>query len=285
MPVCSRIDLRTVNCALLGCLIAAIALALPACGGGGNATPTGNDALVQEWKELSKAGFQGLNARRGQEITAELAKSGTAGLSPILDALGDPQGDPVAKVLAVMCLTQYISPDMAPRLLEMTREGQETTSRACAAHLLGFVQTPEAKQRMKELALDKERRVMMEASLALLMNGDPDTLKRVPELWNDKETTERERTQLINVLPEAHARECLDIVKAAAQNADLEMPARIKAVTILGRIGDASVLDALNACAEKDPFPEIKSLAANAAEAVKARTQAPAAPPATPPSS
>lgn len=235
------------------------------------------DALVQEWKSIPKAGYQGMQTKRAEAISAELAKSGMAGLSPILDVLGDAKGDPVSKVLAVMCLTPYLSPEFAPRLLEMTREDQETTTRVCATHLLSFLTPPEVQQRIKELVNDKERRVKMEASLALMMNNDADVLKHVAELWKNPETTASERSQMMLVFPEQHAPEYMDLIKEAAKDENLEIPARTKAVSILGRIGDASVLDVLTTCAEKDPYPNMRSLAQNAVEAIKARTQAPGA--------
>ncbi len=230
---------------------------------------------MEDWMALTKAGFSNLDVQSAVAITQRLAESGPEGLNPILDVLGDPAGDPVAKILAVISLTSQINPAMQSRLIEFTQEGKETTTRACSAHLLGLLKTPEAEKRVKELYTDKERRVRVEASLMLIMKGDPEALGQIMPLWNDPAMSARDKTQLILMIPDAHVREHLDLFKTVMGDMSLEADARLRAVTVLGHLGDASVLEMLSAAAEKDTDNDVRELAKSALDAVKARLHSP----------
>lgn len=249
---------------------------LAACGGQEPVIQTTPVNYMQDWMALAKAGFANLDVQSAITITQRLAESGPDGLNPIVEVLGDPAGDPVAKVLAVICLTSQINPAMQPRLMEFTQEDKEVTTRACSTHLLGLLKTPEAEKRLKELFNDKERRVWVEASLMLIKRGDAEALTRVRTLWTDPEMSARDKTQLILMIPNVHVKEYLDIFKAVMSDMSLEANARIRAATVLGHLGDASIIDVLNMAAEKDTDNEVRALAKSAADAIKARAQSPA---------
>ncbi|HPO13235.1 MAG TPA: HEAT repeat domain-containing protein [Candidatus Hydrogenedentes bacterium] len=248
---------------------------LSACGGQEPVVQTTPVNYMQDWMALTKAGFANLDVQSAITITQRLAESGPDGLNPIMDVLGDPAGDPVAKVLAVICLTSKINPSMQPRLLEFTQENKEVTTRACSTHLLGLLKTPEAEKRLKELFNDKERRVRFEASLMLIMHGESEAMPRIQELWNDPEMSARDKTQLILMIPDTKVSEHLDIFKTVMTDMSLEANARMRAATILGHLGDTSVIDVLNSAAEKDTDNDVRTLAKSAADAIKARAQAP----------
>lgn len=254
------------------------------CAGCGSSEPAAPDPvamradLMRAWMELPKAGSANLDVGSACIIAQRLAQSGPEGLAPLLDVLGDPQGDPVAKVLAVISLTPVMTPAMAPRLIEFTREGQETTTRACAANLLATLDLPEAVTRMRELCGDKEQRVRVAAQLAMISRRDPEQIGQIAALWQDPSTNPSQRTQLILVLPDTNEQDYLSIFAEAVVNQELEPVARKRAAAALGRLGDAAALASLERCAASDPDPEVVSLATTAIEALKARTAEEAAP-------
>ena len=230
------------------------------------------EELMRLWRELPKAGADSLDAVTATYIAQQLAASGPEGLKPLLDVLEDPEGDPVAKVLVVISLTPHLRPELAPRLLGMTAEGNETTSRACATHLLGLMNLPEVTARMRELLQDQERRVRLSAAIVMIMRQDPEVLARVAEFWNDPEVTPQERLQIVLSLPDSSLQQYLTLFAEAVVDAGMDAAGRRHALTVLGRLGDASVLPALQTCAEKDPEESLRLLAQQAIEAVQSRT-------------
>jgi len=253
------------------------AAAFIGCGSSEPAPPNPVDMqadLMRAWLELPKAGSANLDVGSASIIAQRLAESGPEGLTPLLDVLGDPQGDPVAKVLVVISLTPLVSPAMAPRLIEFTQESQETTTRACAANLLAKLDLPEALGRMRELCRDKEQRVRVAAQLAMISRRDPEQIGQITALWQDPMTNPAQRTQLILVLPDTNEQDYLSIFSEAVVNQELESVARKRAAAVLGRLGDTSALAPLERCAGSDPDPEVVSLASTAIEAVKARMAA-----------
>jgi len=115
----------------------------------------------------------------------------------------------------------------------------------------------------------------VEAALMLIMKGDPEALGQIMPLWNDPEMSARDKTQLILMIPDAHVREYLDLFKTVMGDMSLEADARLRAVTVLGHVGDASVLEVLSAAAEKDTDNDVRELAKSARDAVNARLQSP----------
>jgi HEAT repeat protein len=230
------------------------------------------EELVDAWKRLPAAGRDNLDVQTAKIIGMKLAENGVEGLRPIFDALGDPQGDPLAKVLAVITVTAVLieKPELKPQLegdlLRLTEAGQETSTRSCAAHLLGhYVETPAADARMRALLKDPEVRVRHAATLACIARQFPEAMAELDAFWKDPETTPEERTQFLLVLPDdaRHTR----FFKEGALDEKVDLASRLHAVSVLARSGDASVLDALGRLAETAQEPELRQ-SAGAAKAV-----------------
>lgn len=230
------------------------------------------EELVDAWKRLPAAGKDNLDVQTAKIIGMKLAEDGAAGLQPIFEAMGDPQGDPLAKVLAVITVTAVLieKPELKPQLegelLRLTAAGQETSTRSCAAHLLGhYVETPAADARMRELLQDPELRVRHAATLACIARQFPEAMANLDAFWKDPETTPEERTQFLLVLPEdaRHTR----FFKEGALDDKVDLASRLHAVSVLARSGDASVLDALGHIAETAEDVELRH-SASAAKAV-----------------
>lgn len=241
--------------------------------------PPGDDpkveALMLAWQELAKADFAELDVPRAMMLVQRMAELGPDGLTALLDLLGEENTPPVAKVLVVMSITPFIQVEHGPRLIALTQPDRETTTRACATHLLGFINTPQAEARLRELSQDPERRVRVEALLVRIMKGDRAALAKARDVWRDPETNERERTQLLLMIPEAEAAQFLDLFTEALSHPDLELLSLRHAVSMLGRAGTPSAVPALRACASSETVdPDLRALANSAADAIVARAQA-----------
>lgn len=232
------------------------------------ATP---EQLVDAFKQIAARGAGNWDLQSAQNIVIGL-KASPRGVDPLLDIVGDPQADKLAKVLAVICLSPEITPEMAPRLTEFTQPDKDATTRACATHLLGLVKTPEADARMQALIGDPEHTVRSAAILVLgAFRNDPAALAELPALWQDAETTNDDRNQILNMVSEEQVREHQELFKDALANQDLNIKARERLATVLGMVGDEAVLEVLDKVAAEDPHDSVKVMARGAADAIRAR--------------
>lgn len=232
---------------------------LAACGGRDAApvAPSGPDpeapeGLLAAWRDIPLAGADTMDVEQALRIARRLNDLGESGLFPLLDILADPDESPPAKVLAVICLTPFLKEGYAARLEAMMQPGQETTTRACAVHLLGRLARPDTLFKVKELFDDSERRVRVAAILVVMLHGDPDAVQLAADLWKDKESDARDRTQIVLGFPDMYAAAHLEIFTEALCDRELEHAARMRAVSLLGALGGETALQPLRACLESE---------------------------------
>lgn len=257
-------------CALL------LALVLPGLGCGGT-PPETRETTVEEyldrWFLAAAGGSANLDLATATAITDTLIRRDPRNLQLFFNILADDATDPVAKLLAMLCLMPYLDPDMTPLIVEMTQPGFETTTRACAAHMLGVLDSRTAEARLRELLEDPERRVRMAAALVLLTRDDEEILAQVETFWADPETTDPEREQMVLVLLGREHAEFLGIYEEAARIPDLSPAARERIIEFLGRHGQASSIAALDALAEEAAESSIRDMARVTADALRARLE------------
>lgn len=196
-------------------------------------------------------------------------------LDLLFATLGDAAANPKAKLLAVVSLTPLLRPEMTTQLAALTESDRETTTRACAAKLLGFIDDDGARARLRGLMNDAERRVRVTALLMLARAHDAQAVEALPALWADPETTTADRVELVLSLPDETSAKFEGIYKEAAVNHELDPEIRIRSVTALGEIGGPAASAVLERCAAEDPIPAVREMARAAADAIAARAAAP----------
>jgi HEAT repeat protein len=232
---------------------------------------------MSAYRQIASQGVDNLDVASAHTIVQRL-KETPEGLDPLLDLLEDPNANPVAKVLTVISMAKEVTPEMAPRLIGMTQPSHETTTRACATHLLAHLKAPEAQTRVRELLSDSEHRVRAAAIMALgALQQDPEVIAQLPSMWAAPETTAADKDQILLMLPEEHVRQNLNVYKDALLDHSLEPKSRERLAVILGRVGNASVLDVLEKAAEEDPVDFVRVMARGAVGAIEAREAAAAA--------
>ncbi len=246
-------------------------------GDGGMALPEEGarlQTLLAQWRKLPEAGAHQMNIPAAIQIMTELQGYGyEKGVKPIVAALGAPESTPAARVLATICLTPILSEEMLPQLIAFSKPGQDTTARACAARLLGSMALPEAQEQVHALMDDAEPRVKVAAMLILVRGKDPEVLKRIDELWTLTESDIRARQELLMALPMEQSASFLAYYAKALNNVLMDSSIRMHCATLMGRVGGAEVLPALDQCAAQDSDPAVREVAKNAAAAVRARTE------------
>ena len=246
---------------------------------GASATPDtsgARDKLMAEWLELAKTSTrENPEIDRTSEIAGKLAELGWAAFGPLLDLVADPQSEPTIKVLAALSIRENLTVEMVPRIIQMTEEENEPTTRACAAELLGFIPEESAKKRLGQLKNDKERRVRFLAYRGLVNQDVQDTQARedLQELWRQPDATPEERGHIVLALINGPVFDSVWLLKEAVLDQEIAVQARLPAVRMLGRLGDEGCLDALTSCLEKDPNEEVRAAAENGIAAIKERPE------------
>ena len=237
-------------------------------------TSGARDKLVAEWLELAKASTrENPKIAETSEVAGKLAGLGWAALAPLLDLMADPQSDPATKVLATLSIRENLTVEMVPRIIQMTQEGNEATTRACATDVLGFVREESAQRRLAELKNDKERRVRFLAYRGLVIQDVENMQARedLQELWRQPDATPEERGHIVLALINGPVLDSTWLLKEAVLDQEIAVQARLLAVRMLGRVGDEGCIEALTACLEKDPDEGVRAAAENAIASIKER--------------
>jgi HEAT repeat protein len=230
------------------------------------------DALLAQWMELAKTATRDkTNVEEGAAIAQKLAEQGPDALQPIIDVLADKASTPFAKALAAMSLRGNLDAKQVPRLLALLQPENDPTTRVCATSLLSLIQGPEVDTALDGLKADSNRQVRFQATRAMAMRGSPDGRKALGELWKQPETTQAERSDIINVLSFGSVSDSLNLFHEAARDPKLDEPTRVVAIQLLGRAGNQTSLAVLTECAEKDASEKVRAAAKTAVQALNER--------------
>lgn len=233
--------------------------------------PVTPEDLFVQWREIPEAGHEFMDIGRAIVIANALAQQGPDGLEPILDVLASPEEDPVAKMLAVICLSSHMNESFLPRLLELSEPGHESITRGGAIHLLGAFPDGEVQARLRESMTDDDKHVSKVATFVLLRRGDIDAFERTLALWDGNDISVHDRNEIILALPDAQASRHLRLFEEALCNRDLDVPARKRAIQTVGALGDSEALPLLEACLDRETNAELRTALEYAVRALQSR--------------
>jgi HEAT repeat protein len=218
------------------------------------------EELMAQWHDLAAAPFEEMDEQSAQIIATKLAAK-PGGKEALLAVLADPASTPQAKILAMISLQPVLTPDMEPRLAELTQPTQDPTTRATALQLLGAFDSDFARKRISDLLDDDAHTIRVTALALLLEAGRFDVLDRVDDLLADPATTNQDRARLISVLPATYYQTNPEVFFEALKNEALPPPVRAQAAGVLAFAGDDAAVAALRDAAENDPDETVRELA------------------------
>ena len=239
------------------------------------AAPRSPEELMKCWLEVAQTATNTTYSAECREITEELAKHGPEALQPLLTIIGDKEQEPRIRVIAVTCLQGLVKPAMVDTLKQLTAADQEATTRACATHLLGSLPTKEVLDFLRTLTDDPERRVRFSALRGLASAWDDAGREGLAKYFDDPEVTQEEREE-IGVVFGISIKEdplTLKVLSRVVQDMEITPSTRKLAIGVLGHMGDASVIPALESAAQNETDKDNAELAASAAEAIKERLE------------
>lgn len=227
--------------------------------------------LMQQWQSLIQPTFKETDVPTALAIAQRLSLHGDKGLEPLFQVLENDRSSPVAKVVAGICLMQYLKEQHEPRVLSLLGPERDATTRAAATQLLAQFSSPTAVAKIRELLDDKEHRVRATALVILLQRGEPSALERVAALLQEQETSQGDKESVALSIPIGQEGRFLDLYKEIAQGRQYSKQARQRAITVLGQSADDSVLAILEQIAGTEEDANLKTLAQSAVDALKSR--------------
>ncbi len=286
-----RITSRNVKHWGIGSAIAFfVCMVLPGCGESGNdtvapteesvtqATEPDADALFAEWKRAIAEPADSPNSSQHQMLATVVVSKDPEKAGDMVDLLTDPETSPESMLRILASLEVLLNPDITQQLLSLTEPDVDPAVRSGVTMLLAQAQDPVVVERFRELKEDPERRVRFAALNALMIHGDPEARAALREMYFEVDTPQpfRERIALtFGLSPEG---DDVPLLADAAQRED--MPEDVVAVIVaaLAMSGDPAALPALAHCAEGDYADDIKAIARDGMEVIKAANSTPSDP-------
>lgn len=244
-------------------------------------TDTGTDeqqmALAKEWFKAAKE-YTGLQSdpEPAREIARQLAPLAPDALLPILDLMGAAESSPYIRVLAVQCVSPFMTPEYMTRLGRLLGSSKDQTVRACAATLLGKIDDPGIAPMLQKLVDDPEteRRVSFSARVGLARWGDEGVRQELCDLFSAPTSTIDEMDQVLRLLLENPEKGDLPTLAEAIRSEVVLPTLKMESVLALGRMGDASSLDSLRQALEKPLDDASRSVFESAIAAIEEREKA-----------
>jgi len=231
------------------------------------------EQLMEQWLKVVKdATPDAASINEAATLASQIAVADRSAYAPMLGILADPASTPAAKVASTVSLRFFAQPSMIARLTELSKTGQEATTRACATELLGAIPGQETDTLLGQLKTDPERRVRFTA-LKAIASRNPEARKDLQEYWRLPDVTKREKAAIVQTLAVGPISDSLGIFQEAILDTQLEESVRLQAVQLLAQVGDKSMVDALTQCAEKDPSEQVRTAAKAGVDAINSRKE------------
>lgn len=236
-----------------------------------SANSVNTDDLWAQWHAIAVVDPTARNVEEAVRLTSLLAKE-EDGLLPMVSLVSDMSVPAQQKIFATICLTTQRD-QLAPfesQLRAGSAEGVVVETRKFSTHLLGLLDTPGALAAMDTLLEDSDRSVR-EAAMGVLLTFHPErVVDRIQPFWDAPETTPAIRDQVVLGMPPQLVEQFLDIFSDAVNDTSLSPTARMKAVSVLGQLGDAQHIDVLERCMSNDPDAAVQARARGAVALLRA---------------
>lgn len=234
------------------------------------AIPSDPSAMFAQWKEtVSKPDKLGTSMAH-VELALALHDKAPEYVGKMVDLLVDPATSPQTRQIIWISLEVAQTPEVIPRLLDLTKPEVDAAIRTEAVIMLKTVSDPAVSTRLHELTKDPERRVRMAAIMMLSEGGDKDMRAALQDYYFTEDLPVEHRDRIVQSLALNPDSSDIKVYGAAANDALLPEFSRRVAVGGLGRLAEPACLEPLQQCVNNgDTPPQLKEEAAYAVKLVQ----------------
>ncbi|MCC6794068.1 MAG: HEAT repeat domain-containing protein [Candidatus Hydrogenedentes bacterium] len=215
------------------------------------------------------------------QLAADLKERAPELVPQMVDLMLDPATTPESRFLIMNSLEVAQTPELYPRLLDLTKPEVDPSIRTGVVIMLKNATEPSVVARIRELVNDPERRVKLAAMMVLSETGDKPARAVLQEYYFTEGLPAEHRARIVQSLALTPEAGDLKVLTTAVTDATLGEEARLVATGAIGRVGDSAGLPALDQVAQGNDSAELKKWAASAAKVIRDKAASSSAP--TPP--
>lgn len=234
--------------------------------------PVDVPALQEEWLALAEEQDDAGWNPRAFEIVANLSHQGPEALRPLLEMIEASQDEPYKMVFAVQSLEQFMTMAQRDYLVGLL-DTENPMLRASATRMLASIRDRAVESDLRPLLEDADPRVQFSARLGLA-KWDPEIRAELIESYDDPETTQSQKLQIAGIILSAPQETDMQGLAKIIVDPETSTFHRVQAGAQLGRMGDASVLDELEASLEVTEEAAYEEMARAAMKAIEQRVAA-----------
>lgn len=230
-----------------------------------------SEAAYAEWKEIIANPEKDTNTNRHQMLAMVLAEQAPEKLHGMVELLADPGTTPESKLLIFSSLEAVLNPEIVTQLLELTKPEVDPSVRAGVTMLLAQSGDPAVEERFRELMVDDDSRVRFAALNALVMHGDDNARTILRDMYFEEGTPAPFRERIALTFGMGPQSGDTEVLADAALREDVAADIRAVVVMGLAMLADPASLPVLQKIAEGDDGDNLKAIARDAIEAIKAK--------------
>ncbi len=206
------------------------------------------------------------------QLAAALKERAPELIPKMVDLMLDPATQPESRFLILNSLEVAQTPELYPRLLDLTKPEVDPSIRSGVVIMLKTSTEPAVIARIRELVNDPERRVKLAAMMVLSETGDKESRTALQEYYFTDGLPAEHRARIVQSLALTPETSDLKVLTTALGDAAIGEEARLVATGAIGRVADPSGLAALDQIAQGNESADLKKWAASAAKVIREKS-------------
>lgn len=257
-----------------------LAVMAPGCGGDAVDTtppPLNPDEAMAQWRSLMASPDDNLENPDLKLLAETIGQSAPQYVDEMIAEFDDPALSDEKLIVLVASMEAVVSPEMIPRLAELTDPGKPDPVRGAATYLIGLIQSPEAEASLEALRDDEYGTVRLSALLGLSDRGDDDARQSLRDIYNKESTTAAVRERILLTVTQVPNEADRAIYELGIQTKGFEQHTYLMAVSALGRVGSVESIGPLSALKSRpDCSVAVRDMCDNTIAAIEERSKHPA---------
>lgn len=225
------------------------------------------------WQALMETPATSINDSNLQLLATRLGQTNPGFSEEVIAQLDDPDLSAEKLMALVVTLEVVISPESVPSLTALTTSDKPSSVRRAATHLLGWIRADGARAALQGLKDDSMDTVRLTALLGLAQQGDLSVRQDLRDIYLRDDVTDMTRERIVLAACFSPIDDDRPILEDAIRTAGYEELTYQQAVSVIGRIGTADSIEALNALkANPESSDRVREMCDNSIAAIEERS-------------